>query len=339
MGVLGQLLVSKKLREWDEDRRQREAMQALYQSIMLKGTASQMKALEPSFKQAGIEITDDAKAILIGRDITAGALERLGGLGEIERMQEEGKELPHPSDVVSRREQGGERVFYSKVPQTERKAAEVKATREGELSFQQENIDDILKLKIKEMEETFPTKLAQQRQLTKMRQTIGAEISTGNLKDITLYDTEGNQRKASIPDTVASDPTLREGWITTNYPGWSEIKEKDRQLEDLKLSAWDVALKDPSKLTPAQKQLIGWEDRPNLSKAISIASRDIYFSTMSLEERMKHVSSIAEVLDEYEKTGRDIFRDFPNAKFDKRGGYFYIMVNGVKNKIEFADEE
>jgi len=120
MGIIGQLLLERKRREWVQQDEERKSAISHAMALIAKGDAVGFRAFEKSFKEHGIELNEAQKAMMIGQAVLAGTLERLGTLGEIESKVERGEKIPHPSEVVTRPGPRGETEFFTGVPETER---------------------------------------------------------------------------------------------------------------------------------------------------------------------------------------------------------------------------
>ena len=303
-----------------------KALTELFGAIQRRDVPA-MEALEPMLKayapQAAKLLPDTIEKV--GQ---AGVVE--GVLKSITTMLQgmPGTRQGEPAGAVAL-PQGIPETRYQKVPEIERRKVAAKA----DLEFQEENMERIVDVWVREQEGTFPTRLDQERQKIKLRNQIDKEIGSGKVKDLTLYNVAGDERKVSLPQSIADDPLMRQVWIDSNYGGeWSEVKVKEEQVSDLQLTVWQKALRG-EELTPTEKQLINWEERPNLGRALQIVSRDPVFGKMgNVAADIKKVNAVAEILDMMSEKGIDIFQWHPNARYDHKRGQFYD-VNEVGQRV------
>ncbi|GAF78533.1 unnamed protein product, partial [marine sediment metagenome] len=314
----------------------------------------------------GIDITDEDKGVLIARGVGEGLLERIGGQGFMEKeLKKRPGGVPHPESVFT--EPGPSKIVEEDIPfgtthafgsagteevvshgpsktyvatsKAEQQKEAVKTTAKAGLEFQEENMEQIVDVWVEKQTGTFPTLLQQEREKAGMLAGLRAEITGGKTKDLTVYNDAGDQRQITMPQSIAADPMMRQMWLDSNYEGkWHETKVKEEQLSDLQLAAWRKALKG-GELTPTEKQLINWEERPNLGRALQIVSRDPVFGKMgNISEDIRKVNAVAEVLDMMSEKGIDIFQHYPDARYDHKTGEFYTIDElGQKRPIRLKE--
>jgi hypothetical protein len=127
-------LGAKERRKQKIEDEKRQAFTSLWNQAIQEANIPYLQSVEKIAKsEYGLEIEEGTKGALIGKSVLAGALEQMGGLGDIQARVEAGEKIPHPSEVVSRPGPGGEAEFFTGVPQTERTKAATAASVAGSL--------------------------------------------------------------------------------------------------------------------------------------------------------------------------------------------------------------